>query len=122
MTDARGIVVLVEDDMGIRQAIERVLCASGFVVTSFDSAEAALNDRATLDARCLVLDIHLPGISGFEMYERLVAVNKTPAVVFITGRDEPLKKDRARRLGAIGYLVKPFSGRDLSVLVAKAFP
>jgi two-component system response regulator TtrR len=120
MADATGGVVLVDDDMGIKQAMERVLSAAGFAVTSFDSAEDALNDRTTFDAGCLVLDIHLPGISGFELFDRLIAVGRKRPVVFITGRDDPLHSLRAEKLGAIGYLVKPFSGRDLSALVGQA--
>lgn len=121
MATARGPVVLVEDDVGMREALERVLAATGFVVKGFDSAEAALQDRGTVDARCLVLDIHLPGLSGFEMYERFVAVGRRPAVIFITARDDALHQDRAAQLGALGYLVKPFLGRTLSAVVAKAF-
>ncbi|MEO8739246.1 MAG: response regulator [Casimicrobiaceae bacterium] len=121
MTRERGLVVLVEDDISMREAVERVLSATGFVVTSFDCAESALEDRTTLDACCVVLDVHLPGISGFEMYERLIAVGRKPAVIFITARDDVFTKDRATKLGALGYLVKPFSGRALSEVVAGAF-
>ncbi len=121
MSAARGQVVLVEDDEGMREAIERVLTATGFVVAAFGSAEAALKDRGTLDAHCLVLDIHLPGLSGLDLYERLAAVDRKPAVIFITARDEAASRDHARQLGALGYLVKPFSGRALAALVADAF-
>ena len=88
----RGLVVLVEDDVGMREAVQRVLAATGFVVTDFASSEAALQDCVTLDAHCLVLDIHLAGLSGFEMYERLVALGRKPAVIFITGRDEAINQ------------------------------
>lgn len=121
MPTDRGPVVLVEDDVGMREALERVLVATGFLVTGFDSAESALQDRCTLDARCLVLDIHLPGLSGFEFYERLVGVGRKPPVIFITARDDALYQARAEQLGALAYLVKPFSGHALSGIVAKAF-
>ncbi|MEO8303525.1 MAG: response regulator [Betaproteobacteria bacterium] len=121
MPDARGLVVLVEDDTGMRDAAERVLAATGFEVLGFDSAESALQDRATLDARCLVLDVHLPGISGFELYERLLAVGRKPAVVFISARDDTHTKVRSTQFGALAFLVKPFSGHTLCAVVAKAF-
>lgn len=120
MSVGQGQVVLVEDDVGMREALERVLVASGFVVSAFASAEAALQDGHTLDARCMVLDIQLPGLSGFEFCERLVALGGRPAVIFITARDDALQRSRAKHLGALDYLVKPFSGRALSALVAKA--
>ncbi|MEO8136439.1 MAG: response regulator [Betaproteobacteria bacterium] len=121
MAAGSGRVALVEDDAGMREALERVLVAAGFMVSAFSSAEAALLDRSTLDSDCLVLDIHLPGLSGFELYERLVAVGRKPPVIFITARDDPVHQDRARQLGALDYLVKPFSGRALSAIVSKAF-
>ena len=121
MSEARHQVVLVEDDLGMREAIQRVLTGGGFEVTGFESAEAALQDHRTLNARCLVLDIRLPGLSGFEMYERLVAVGRKPPVIFITARDNASHHERAMRLGALGFLLKPFPGRELSALVAKAF-
>ncbi|MEO8738126.1 MAG: response regulator [Casimicrobiaceae bacterium] len=121
MSNARGLVILVEDDAGMREALERVLVATGFDVRSFCSAEAALQDHGTLDARCLVLDIHLPGLSGFELYDRLRAVDRRPAVVFISARDDAHHQARAMKLGALDYLVKPFSGHALSAVVAKAF-
>ena len=65
-------------------------------------------------ADCLVLDIHLPGMSGFELYRRLALAGKVMPAVFITARDEPAVRDEAERLGGAGsYLPKPFSGRDL---------
>src|SRR5262249_37432005 len=70
---------------------------------------------------CLVLDIHLPGMSGFEMYRRLALLGKVMPVMFITARDEPAARVEAEELGGAGsYLPKPFSGRDLLNAVARA--
>jgi FixJ family two-component response regulator len=121
MSKAREQVVVVEDDRGMKEAIQRVLAASGFEVTGFDSAEVALQDRRTLDACCLVLDIHLPGLSGIELYERFLAVGRNPPVIFITAHDDAFYQEQATRLGALGFLIKPFSGHELSAVVAKAF-
>jgi FixJ family two-component response regulator len=118
----RRVVVVVEDDAGMRDAIHRVLEATGFAVTDFAAAEAALQDHATREAHCLVLDIHLPGISGFELYERLGELGSKPPVIFITARDDIRNQERAKQLGALDYLVKPFSGRALAAIVARALP
>ena len=104
----------------MRDAIHRVLEAAGFAVTDFATAEAALLDRGTHEASCLVLDIHLPEISGFELYERLRAIGSKQPVVFITARDDAHSRERAIQLGAVDYLVKPFSGRALAGIVARA--
>jgi len=58
-------VVVVEDDAGMRKALERLLRAGGFQAVLFSSAEAFLGTDATASAACLVLDIHLPVLSGF---------------------------------------------------------
>jgi len=105
-------IVVVEDDASMLQALERILQAGGFTAVSFASGEAALEADAAAD--CLVLDIHLPGMSGFELYRRLARAGKEVPVIFITARDEPAVRDEAERLGGAGsYLPKPFSGRDL---------
>jgi FixJ family two-component response regulator len=114
------VVVVVEDDAGMRDAIHRVLQATGFAVTGFATAEAALQDHITREAHCLVLDIHLPGISGFELYEQLGESGNKPPVIFITARDNLRNQERAAQLGALDYLVKPFSGRALAAIVERA--
>ena len=120
MTTGRRPVIVVEDDAGMRDAIYRVLDAAGFAVTGFATAEAALQDRSIRQACCLVLDIHLPDISGFELYERLGATGSRPPVIFITARDDARNHERAAQLGALGCLIKPFSGRALAAIVARA--
>ena len=112
-------IVVVEDDASMRQAIERMLHAGGFAVVSFASAEAALKADAAAD--CLVLDIYLPGMSGFDLYRRLARCGKELAVVFITARDEPAVREEAESLGGAGsFLPKPFGGQVLLDAVARA--
>lgn len=102
------------------QAIKRILCAGGFEVVMFASAEAALEADVTRTADCLVLDIRLPGISGFELYRRLVQYGSEASVVFITAHDEATIREEAERLRAGSFLPKPFSGRMLLGAVAQA--
>jgi FixJ family two-component response regulator len=107
-------IVVVEDDASMGRAIERILLAGNFAPAIFASAEEVLEDSAAQAADCLVLDIHLPGMSGFELYRQFALCGKTIPVVFITARDEPATRDEAERLGgATSYLAKPFSGRLL---------
>src|SRR5262245_29898858 len=113
-------IVVVEDDASMSQAIERVLQAGGFTAVLFASAEAVVDaDAAAADG--LVLDIHLPGMSGFELYRRLVLSGMALPVIFITARDEPAVREEAEGLGGGGsYLRKPFSGRDLLDALTRA--
>ena len=107
-------IVVVEDDASMSQAIKRILRAGGFMVDTFSCAEDALEVEATSAADCLVLDIHLPGMSGFDLYRQLFNSGKGIPAIFITGHDQPAAREQAARLaGKSGYLPKPFSGEEL---------
>jgi len=110
-------IVVVEDDPGMREALEKVLGAAGFEVASFTSAEALLAAGVPALAGCWVFDVRLPGISGLELYRTLVARGIMAPVVFITAFDDPAVREEAQRLGAAGFLVKPFGGRQLAEAV-----
>lgn len=117
----KGAIVVVDDDDGMRRAAERVLNAAGFRAVTFASAEILLESDAADGAACLVLDIHLPGLSGFELRRELVRTGSTqPPVIFITGHDEPAAREQAEALGAAAYLPKPFAGRALVAAVSRA--
>ena len=105
-------IVVVEDDAGMKKAIERLLRAAGFQPVSFASAEELLQTEAAESAVCLVLDIHLPGLSGLELRRILVASGRAKPIIFITGQDEPSLRDEAQRLGC-AYFRKPFEGKAL---------
>jgi FixJ family two-component response regulator len=76
-------------------------------------------------AACLVLDVHLPGLSGMNLQRRLLAAGHQLPVIFITAHDEPALRDEAHILGCVGYFRKPFVGTQIldvirRVLVPKA--
>lgn len=109
----RQPVVVVEDDAGMSKAIERLLRAAGFQPVSFKSAEELLQTNAAQSAACLVLDIHLPGLSGLELARLLIGSGRAKPIIFITGQDEPSLRDEALRLGCVDYFRKPFDGSTL---------
>lgn len=113
-------VALVEDDPSVRKAIVRLLTVAGFQAIAFDSAEAFLDssDSSKHDG-CVVIDINLPGLSGFELQERMCATASLP-VVFITAHDEPSVRARYQQSGAVAYLVKPFPADELITAIKKA--
>jgi FixJ family two-component response regulator len=110
--------VIVEDDAALGEALRRVLAGAGFRVGTYPSAEAFLAAGAETATACLVLDIHLPGLSGLELHRRLAEAGAPVRTVFITARDEDAIRAQAERSGT--YLVKPFSGRVLIEAVAAA--
>jgi len=71
MPSGQLLVTVVEDDADMSQALESVLNAAGFGAAIFPSAEAVLEAQLPADTVCLVLDVHLPGMTGFELYDRL---------------------------------------------------
>ena len=111
-TDQHQPIVVVEDDAGMSKAIARLLRAAGFQPTSFASAEELLQTEAVDFAACLVLDIHLPGLSGLELARLLVTSGRAKPVIFITGQDEASLRDEAQQLGC-AYFRKPFKGKEL---------
>jgi FixJ family two-component response regulator len=113
-------IVVVEDDASMSQAIARILRAGGFLPILFASAEAALEAGVAPAADCLVLDIQLPGMSGFDLYSLLARAGEEPPAIFITANDEPAVRARAEKAGASSYHPKPFAGRTLLDAVNQA--
>ncbi len=116
---AAADIVVVEDHEGLRRAVERLLLAGGHRVSSFPSAEALLESEARSSAGCLILDVRLPGLSGFELRERLARQGAHPPVIYVTAHDDPSARERAAREGA-ALFIKPVDGRLLLDAVARA--
>lgn len=113
-------ILVVEDDRAMREALTRILSVAGFCTSGFPSAEALLESGLASEAACLVLDIHLPGISGFELHRRLMDRGLSAPVIFITGVDDEATREKAASAGADAYLAKPFPGRQLIDAVTAA--
>ena len=113
-------VAIVEDDPGMRRSVERVLNLHGFEAEIFPSAEAFLGRDPDSRVACLVLDVHLPGISGLELRRRLTAAGSTLPVIFITAVDHDAVETAAIQAGCAAYLHKPFSAELLITAVTNA--
>ena len=114
------VIGVVDDDASILRAVQRLLGSLGFTVKTFGSGEDLLASACLATIHCLVLDVHLGGLSGFELQERLVASGSRIPVLFITARDDAPTRERARLAGAIDYLRKPFDDELLLAAVHKA--
>jgi len=102
------------------KALSRLLKARGFEVTTFTVGEELLAACASQLPDCLLLDLHMPGINGFEVLERFTAQRMSVPVIVITGHDQPGNAERVRALGAVDYLLKPISELTLMEALAKA--
>ncbi|WP_205289400.1 response regulator [Lysobacter sp. TY2-98] len=113
----------MEDDGAMRQALRRVLSGSGFTIKAFDSAESLLAELGATQwwpaARCCICDVRLPGMSAFELYRELALRGATAQWIIITAHDAPSVREQAERIHA-AYLMKPFEGRTLLSMVARA--
>ncbi|HEU4345941.1 MAG TPA: response regulator [Candidatus Binatia bacterium] len=116
----KSLVVVVEDDAGMRKALERLLRVAGYQTALFSSAEAFLDSTETDLAACLVLDIHLPGLSGLELQRRLAASGRHSPAIFITAQDDEAARDEARQLKCSAYFRKPFEGAALLAAIQRA--
>ena len=113
MAEADFTVYVVDDDESVRASLKLLVESSGYPVAAFKSAEDFLQSDFRGSPACLVLDIHLPGMSGLDLQKQLSKSETRIPVIFITGRDRPMMEDEAMRLGGIAYLRKPFEEQCL---------
>jgi FixJ family two-component response regulator len=106
-------VFIVEDDEGMREAIEQLLSVAGFKTAVFGSAEALLNEAVTESPLCVISDLNLPAMSGLQLLTVLGQRSEQPPVIVITAFDSAATREQATRLGAAAYLAKPFTSNAL---------
>jgi len=109
----RRKILVVEDDDNMREAISRLLDASGLENAVYASAESLLALSTAEDAGCVVSDIRLPGMSGLDLLAEIKAQGRWPPLILVTAHDEPRLREEAARLGAAAFLVKPFARDQL---------
>jgi FixJ family two-component response regulator len=113
-------VATVDDEAPVRVALGRLLRLAAYDVTSFESGEAFLASLATARPDCAIVDIHMPGLNGFEVGDRLRAANIDIPVVLITASDDTMLDGAAQAAGAVCLLRKPLSGDQLFAAIAAA--
>ena len=119
MSGARPLVVVVDDDPGMREAIADLVRSVGMEVQTHASVDALF--EAGLDgANCLVLDVRLPGQSGLELQDRLHHMGSAVPIVFITGFGDIPMGIRAMKGGAVDFLTKPFRNQEFIDAVNEA--
>jgi FixJ family two-component response regulator len=107
------LVAIVDDDELFRRSIERLVRSAGFRVEVFGSAEEFL-ERGDMDrTACAILDMKLPGMSGLDLQQRLIATPTPIPIVFVSAHDEATMQANALRAGAVAFLRKPFDNRTL---------
>jgi FixJ family two-component response regulator len=114
MGSSNAVIAVVDDEESVREALDRLLRSAGFEARTFGSGAVFLAGLAEQIPDCVILDLHMPGISGFDVLERLRERSVRLPVIVITGNDSQEVYERARSAGAVVYLTKPV---DSSVLL-----
>src|ERR1700722_9632268 len=108
-----AVMVVVDDDVSVRESLPDLLNQLGHEARAFSSAEEFLASDVVLDAKCLILDIGLPGMSGPDLQRELIRRGFSIPTIFITGRADNTIPPGVLKDGAVACLIKPFSEQDL---------
>jgi FixJ family two-component response regulator len=113
-------IAIVDDDASLCHAMDRLLRAAGFQPVTYLSGEAFLENAQRARPDCVLLDIQLGGMSGFELQTRLTASGSTIPVIFITAHDNPETREQARQTNCAAYLRKTDPGEMVLEAIRKA--
>ncbi len=114
-------VYIVDDDESVRHSLEFLMSIYGFAVKTFSCAEEFFSAVPNNAPGCLILDINLPGLNGWEAQQKLMQTGCKRPIIFITGGKYGDFKEKALKEGAVGFLQKPFNNQELLGLVDQAF-
>ena len=120
MSSDNSIVFIVDDDAGVRDAIQGLLKSEGWRSAAFESPEAFLRSKIGDEPCCLVLDVRLPGVNGLEFQKQLADAGIEIPIIFITAHGDIPMSVRAMKAGAVEFLVKPFQNDELLAAVRQA--
>jgi FixJ family two-component response regulator len=115
MNDAAGAatVFVIDDDAGVRAAIQGLLKSVGLQSRCFGTTEEFLSSKRPDGPSCLVLDVRLPGVNGLDFQQQLAGADFRIPIIFITGHGDIPMTVKAMKSGAVEFLTKPFRHQDL---------
>src|SRR5579862_7803624 len=113
-------VFIVDDDRGMRQAVQDLVESVGLRAESFATGQEFLSRRRTSEPSCLVLDVRLPQMSGLDFQRRLTEMGMQIPIIFITAHGDIPMSVRALKSGAVEFLTKPFRDQDLLDAIQQA--
>ena len=116
----KPVISIVDDDNSVREGTVDLVKAMGFVAEAFPSAENFLNSKRLHNTSCLITDVRMPGMTGFELHNRLVGSGNVIPTILITAFPNDKDQARALRAGVSCYLSKPFSEDDLLACIRSA--
>ncbi|MGZ8842915.1 MAG: response regulator transcription factor [Pyrinomonadaceae bacterium] len=113
MTKTRSLIAVVDDEEPIRKALSRLIRSAGMDVETFPCGVELLEYLSARRADCIVLDLHMPVMNGFEVQTRMAESGMSVPVIIITGHDSDETRDRALHGMPVAYLRKPVNDQTL---------
>jgi FixJ family two-component response regulator len=107
------MIFIIDDDQSMQRAFLLLLRAANFDAKAFSSAQEFLEYPRISDGDCLILDIRMPGMNGFELMEKLISKGSNMPIICITAFDDAKSREQARELGASAYFTKPVDDQAL---------
>ena len=114
-------IFIVDDDESVCRSLKLLMVSYGFAVDTFPSAEEYFKVVPNSAKGCLILDIHMPGLSGWDALKKLTEAGYNHPVIVITADKDDSLKEKAFKAGAVGFLQKPFEDHFLLHMVTRAF-
>jgi FixJ family two-component response regulator len=108
---------IIDDDQNFGRSLKRLLTTKGFQADYFATAKAFLDSVPAGQKGIAVIDIHMPGINGFDLMDRMRELYYEMPVIVVTGQTQADSRDLALERGAVGFLQKPFSDSSLLDLI-----
>lgn len=121
MTTGPSLVAVVDDDESIRESLPDLLKEFGYAAPAFSSAEEFLKSEYLDQTDCLILDVAMPGMTGPELARDLMLRKRRIPIIFISAQRDEMLRTRLIELGAVGFLLKPFSESDLLKALGTVF-
>jgi FixJ family two-component response regulator len=113
MTESSSIVLVVDDDISVRESLEHLLRRAGLDVETFVSAQEFLSRPPVTVPSCLILDISLPGLNGLDLQKRVAVELHEMPIIFMTGHGDIPITVQGMKAGVVEFLTKPFSDETM---------
>jgi len=110
-------IYILDDDVSVLRSLKLLLVSYGFAVNTFSTAEEFFNEVPNSAEGCMILDIHMPGLNGWDTQKRLKKAGYSLPVIVITADKDDRFKEKSLKAGAVGFLLKPFEDHYLLHMV-----
>ena len=114
------LIAIVDDDVSVRESTRRLMRSLGYIAVTFASAEEFLQSGRVRDTSCLITDVKMPGMSGVDLQDQLIAEDRHTPIIFVTAFPTEKLRTRALQSGALGFLNKPFEEEQLLACLRSA--